>query len=119
MLVKEIKFTDYDGNPREEKHYFNLSKAELIQWDAKSPGGLKKYLEKMVLDKDVKRIFEMFEEIVLASYGIKSEDGRRFIKSKEISEEFKQTEAYSVLFMDLIKDTDSMADFINAIIPQI
>ena len=118
MLVKEITYTDYDGYERTEKFYFNFTKAELIQWDAKSPGGLKNHLEKMVSERDVKRIFETFEEIILAAYGVKSEDGKRFIKSKEISEEFKQTEAYSVLFMELIKDEMSMANFVNVIVPQ-
>ena len=118
MLVKEITYTDYDGNVRTEKFYFNLSKVELIKWDAESPGGLKKHLEDMALRKDPKEIFDMFETIILRAYGVKDEDGRRFMKSEMITRDFKETEAYSVLFMELTKDEKSMADFVNAIVPK-
>ena len=54
---------------------------------------------------------------MLAAYGKKSPDGRRFIKNNEIREEFTQTEAYSIIFMELATDADKAAEFINGIIP--
>ena len=59
----------------------------------------------------------MFKDLVLKAYGVKSDDGRRFIKSKELSEEFAQTEAYSQIFMELATDADAAAKFVNGIIP--
>ena len=59
-----------------------------------------------------------FKDLVLKSYGEKSADGKRFIKTPEISEAFSQTEAYSVLFMELATDADAAAAFVNGIIPK-
>lgn len=120
MLVKTIKYVDYDGNEREEKFYFNLSKAELAEMELSYEGGMKKHLERMIDEKDNRRLVEHFKNIILGSYGVKSEDGKRFIKSDELSTSFSQTEAYSNLFLELLSsETDAAANFINGIIPQV
>lgn len=117
MLTKTIKYVDYDGNEREEVHYFNLNRAEVIEMEMSENGGLSKILNKIVAEQDNKKLMEYFKSIILKSYGEKTADGRRFIKSKELSEEFTQTEAYTELFMELM-DSEKMAEFINAIVPQ-
>ncbi|MEG2624313.1 MAG: hypothetical protein RSC06_15595 [Clostridia bacterium] len=118
MLKKTIVYTDYDGTERKEDFYFNLSKAELLAMELETTGGMKKLIEKITNEKDNRRLFELFKEIVLRAYGEKSADGKRFIKSKELSDGFTQTEAYSELFIELIVNGDAMAAFINGIIPQ-
>ena len=118
MLKKTITYTDYDGVERTEDFYFNLSKAELMAMQYETAGGLQKRIEKIVQEKDNRRIFELFRDIVLRAYGEKSPDGKRFIKSREISDAFAQTEAYTELFMELLTDEKAMAAFINGIIPQ-
>ena len=117
MLKKTIAYIDYDGNDREEDFYFNLSKAELTELQLSTSGGLQKMIENIIKTKDIPRIIEIFKKIIIASYGIKSPDGRRFIKSKEITDEFTQTEAYSILFMELSTDAEAAANFISGIIP--
>lgn len=117
MLKKTIAYVDYDGNDREEDFYFNLSKAELTELQLSTSGGLQKMIENIIKTKDVPRIIEIFKKIIIASYGIKSPDGRRFIKSKEITDEFTQTEAYSILFMELSTDAEAAANFISGVIP--
>lgn len=117
MLKKTIAYVDYDGNDREEDFYFNLSKAELTELQLSTSGGLQKMIENIIKTKDIPRIIEIFKKIIMASYGIKSPDGRRFIKSKEITDEFVQTEAYSILFMELSTDADAAANFIAGVIP--
>lgn len=117
MLKKTIKFIDFDGNEREESHYFNLTKAELTEMEMSTNGGLTKMIEKIVETRDGSRIIAIFKELILKSYGEKSLDGRRFIKSKELSEEFSQTGAYDALFMELATDADKASDFIKGIIP--
>jgi hypothetical protein len=117
MLKKTIKFVDFDGNEREESHYFNLTKAELTEMEMSTNGGLTKMIEKIVETRDGSRIIAIFKELILKSYGEKSLDGRRFIKSKELSEEFSQTGAYDALFMELATDADKASDFIKGIIP--
>ena len=117
MLKKTITYTDYDGNKRTEDFYFNLSKAEVAEMEMSAEGGLTKTLEKIVAEQDGKRIIEMFKNLILKAYGEKSLDGKRFIKSKELSEAFSQTEAYSELFMELAMNAEASAAFVNGIIP--
>lgn len=119
MLAKKITYIDYDGVERTETFYFNLSKAELIEMQLSVDGGMEKELQRMIDSKDVTQLAASFKNVILKSYGEKSPDGKRFIKSKEISEAFSQTEAYSDLFTELMSDADKAADFINAIIPKI
>ena len=119
MLKKTIKFVDYDGNPREEEFYFNLSKAEVTLMELSVTGGMGSLLTKIIKTKDVKQLSEIFTEIIMKSYGEKSLDGRQFMKSEEISNNFRQTEAFSELFMELITDANAAANFINAILPEI
>lgn len=118
MLKKRIKYVDYDNNEREEDFYFNLSKAEIAEMELSIEGGLQKWIERVVDAKDTPQIIELFKRLILQSYGEKSPDGKRFIKSEELSKEFSQTEAYSELFMELATDETAAANFVNGIIPQ-
>lgn len=118
MLKKTISYTDYDGNERTEDFYFNLSKAEIIEMELGTAGGMKKMLERIVAAQDGKRIMETFREIILKAYGEKTPDGKRFTKSRELSEAFSQTEAYTNLFVELVTNSEAASQFINAIVPQ-
>lgn len=117
MLKKTITFTDYNGEKRTGNYYFNLSKAELLEMQFTTVGGMQRLLEDIVESQDNKRTFELFKGIVLKAYGEKSQDGLRFVKSKELSEAFEQTEAYTELIMEFFQDGQKAADFINGIIP--
>lgn len=118
MLKKTITYDDYNGVERKEDFYFNLSKAEILEMQFGTTGGLDAMLRKIVDAKDFKSIMKVFKELILKAYGVKSDDGRRFIKSEELSREFEQTEAYSILYMELSTDDKAAADFINGIIPK-
>ena len=100
MLKKTINYTDYNGSEREEDHYFNLSKAEIMEMELSTAGGLSGMIQDIVKTQDGPAIMKIFKDIILKSYGKKSPDGKRFEKSEEISKAFEQTEAYSVLFME-------------------
>lgn len=117
MLKKTMTYIDYDGNQRTEDFYFNLSKAEVAEMEMSTAGGLDKMINRIIAEQDGKRIIELFKDLVLKAYGKKSDDGKRFIKTKELSEEFSQTEAYSDLFMELATDADAAAAFVNGIVP--
>lgn len=119
MLKKTIKYTDYDGVERSEDFYFNLSKAELTEMNLSVKGGLENLIKQIVAAQDTPEIIKIFKEIILKSYGQKSLDGKRFIKSPELTEEFTQTEAYSELFMELATNADAATAFINGIVPVI
>lgn len=118
MLKKTITYIDYNGDKRTEDFWFNLNKAELMEMELSETGGMQKMLERIIEEKDAKRIVEVFKDIILKAYGEKTPDGKRFIKSKELSEAFSQTEAYSELFIELM-DPDASAKFINGLLPVI
>ena len=118
MYKKTITYTDYDGNERKEDHYFNLTKAEVVELELEERGGLTKLIEKLVAEQDGKRIMAIFKDLILRSYGEKSLDCKRFIKSPELSTAFSQTEAYSELVMEMITNADAAAAFINGITPK-
>lgn len=117
MLKETIKYTDYNGVERTEDFWFHLSKAELMEWEMGTTGGLTEMIKRIVDAQDAPAIIKIFKELVLKAYGQKSPDGKRFIKSKELATEFSQTEAYSQLFMDLATDADKAAAFVNGIMP--
>jgi hypothetical protein len=117
MLKKTISFEDFNGHQVTEDYYFHLSKAELIEMEVSQKGGLSEMMQRIVTSEDGAQIIAMFKKIVLTAYGIKSEDGRRFIKSPELRDSFEQTEAYSTLFMELATDGKAAGDFVNGIVP--
>lgn len=118
MLKKNIKYTDFNGVERDEDFYFNLTEAELAEMNLMTKGGLKGYLEAIINTQDTPAIAELFKTIINKAYGVKSADGRKFMKSPEILNDFIYTQAYSNLYMSLIADANSAANFINGIIPE-
>lgn len=117
MIKKTINYTDYNGIERSEDFYFNLTEAELAEMQMEASGGLGERLKRIVAAKDFPAIIKAFKEIILKAYGVKSDDGRRFIKNQQLTEEFTQTEAYSKLFMELSSNDQAAAEFINGIVP--
>lgn len=119
MLKKTITYTDYNGSERTEDFYFNLTKAEVVEMEMSTTGGLAEMIKKIVAAQDAPSIIAIFKKLILKAYGEKSPDGKRFIKSDEISNAFSQTEAYSQLFMELATDADKAAEFVNGITPNV
>lgn len=117
MLKKTITYTDYNETERTEDFYFNLSKAEIMEMEMSTTGGLAEAIQRIVAAQDAPAIIKIFKDLVLKAYGEKSPDGKRFIKSEEIRTAFAQTEAYSKLFMELATDADAAAKFVNGIVP--
>jgi hypothetical protein len=117
MLKKAITYTDYNGVERKEDFYFNLSKAEVMEMELGTEGGLSYMIQKIVAAQDIPSIAKIFKDLILKAYGEKSADGKRFIKNPELSEAFSQTEAYSELFMGLATNPEEAATFVNGIMP--
>ena len=117
MLKRTITYTDYNGTERTEDFYFNLTKAELMEMEMSINGGLAEMIQHIVKAQDAPSIIKIFKDLVFKAYGEKSLDGKRFVKSEEISNAFAQTEAYSILFMELATDDEAAAAFINGIVP--
>lgn len=118
-MIKITKtYTDYNGVERTEDFFFNLSEAELMEMETGISGGFSEMIQKIYNSKDVPSIMKVFKDLILKSYGEKTLDGRRFVKSKELSEAFSQTEAYSLIYMELSTDSDKAAEFVNGLLPK-
>lgn len=118
MLKKTIEYTDYNDVKRKEDFYFNLTKAEIMEMELSTTGGLAEMIQKIIDTQDTPQIIKLFKDLVLKAYGEKSADGKRFIKNDDIRDGFAQTEAYSELFMELATDANAAASFVNAIVPK-
>jgi hypothetical protein len=117
MLKKTIAYIDLNGVERKEDFYFNLSKPEILKMQGSVKGGYDVRLKGIAADLNGANIMEFFEDLIMRSYGEKSEDGRRFMKSEEISRSFMETPAYEVLFEELVTNDKAAADFVNSIMP--
>lgn len=117
MLKKTITYTDYNGNPRTEDFWFHLSKAEILETEMRTEGGLEEEVRRIISTQNQAKLIEIFKNLIYLAYGEKSLDGRRFIKSKEVKDNFTETEAYSILFIELATDADAATKFIHGIIP--
>lgn len=119
MINKKITYTDYFGNERTEEFMFHLTQAEVIKWlTTTGDYTLDKVLERLSNERNGKKVMEIFEDLIHRSYGKTSLDGRKFEKSEEIWKDFYETEAYSVLFTELVTDARNAAEFVNGIIPK-
>lgn len=118
MIKKTITYTDFNGNERTEEFHFHLTEAEAVALNfSQNTHSLKEHIEKIIKADNFSRLVELFQEVILLSYGEKSEDGRRFVKSQEMRDEFSQTAAYSQLFIELSTNANAAKDFMNGIIP--
>ena len=117
MYTIPITYTDYNGTTRKEDFYFNLTKAEIMELEMSIKGGLAEMIKRIVDAQDQPAIIKIFKDLIVKAYGVKSLDGKRFIKNDEVTDDFVQTEAYSQLFMELATDADAAAKFVNGIVP--
>lgn len=117
MLKKTVTYNDFNGDEVTEDFYFNLSKAELVEIELSHKGGLAASIQKVIEAEDGGAIVAEFKKIMLMAYGVKSLDGKRFVKNDDLREQFLSSEGYSTIFMELVTDADKAAAFINGIIP--
>lgn len=117
MLKRIINFEDFDGKPASVEAYFHLSKAELVEYEVEFKEGLAAAIQRIINANDRKEMIAEFKRIILMSYGVRSDDGKRFVKSEELRNAFQQTPAYSALFMELATEDGKASEFINGVLP--
>lgn len=118
MFSKEMKYVDYNGNDRTETLYFNLNSAEIAKLEAKSEGGLKGYITRIMEEQDIGKIWDLFEKIVMLSYGKKMADGSFAKENGALAAKFSETKAYSDFMVWLLSNDGANAvEFVNHIIP--
>lgn len=117
MLKKTVTYTDYNGEEQTEDFYFNLTKAELIELEVKHKGYLTEGINDAIEANDGTAIMAYFKDILSRAYGVKSEDGKRFRKTTDMSEAFLESPAYSEIFMEIITHPEYAANFVKGIAP--
>lgn len=121
MLKKTIPYHDLDGNKLEETFEFHMSQADLAKMALKKEGkdgGFDQWVRNLIASNDGEEIVENFEKILLATIGKRSPDNKSFIKTPEITQAFQGSEAYSILFMELVTDMEKMSEFVNGVVPE-
>lgn len=128
MYKKTITYNDFDGNERTEDAYFNLTKTEMIEFALELPDGVSNTVDPTEMDTDKaaskiasmlgkKGVFNFIKDLILKSYGIRKEDGRRFEKSDQIRAEFAQTMAFESIMDEFMSNDIAAANFVKAVIP--
>lgn len=118
MLKKTVTYIDFDGNERTEDFFFNLTEQEIAEMELSTEGGLVNFINKAVAAKSQVELIELFKKLILAAYGVKSADGRRFVKNDAVHEDFMSTQAFSDIYMELVQDADKASAFFNGIVPK-
>lgn len=118
MFKKTVTYRDFNDVERTEEYFFHLSTTEVLKLEKNKDGSLSEQLEKIQRDEDEAAMLDMITKLVLLAYGEKSEDGRRFVKSDKLVEEFTETEAYSQIFLDIMTNENELIDFITGILPK-
>ena len=116
MIKKTISYVDFNGTQRNDDYYFHLSVPEATRFAARfGEQGWEAGIKKIVESGDLAEVLDLFEDIILTSYGQKSPDGRTFVKNKEMRENFSNSEAYAQLFEELVMSPDAMTQFAKGI----
>lgn len=118
MFSREFEYTGYDGKPKKDTYWFNLSEAELYEIDLSSIHGFTGEMNRLLKEERTKEIVEAFKGIILGAVGTVSADGRKFIKNDDIREDFYRSKAYSQLFVELVSSGEKVAEFLKGAIPE-
>ena len=111
------EYEDWNGNPRKRELLFNLTVAEMYSLQNSVKGGIETYYQRILDEQDNVALYKRFEDLVKLTYGVKSDDGERFIKNDEVYNSFKESAAYDVFMQYLLTTEDGAAKFINGIMP--
>lgn len=118
MIKKIVKGKDFDGNDYEEAYYFHLTKGDLIDWATEEDGGLVDKILNIAKEDDPLKIIPIMKKILIRSYGVKSPDGRSFVKDPEAVKNFQYSAAFSELYIELSTNADKAVEFIEGILPE-
>lgn len=117
MLKKTYTYTDYNGVERTESFYFHFTEAEILDMEMSTEGGFAERVQRIIDAKDQAALMKLIKQFVIDAYGVKSDDGRRFIKNEEVKTAFLECPAFSDIFMDMVTNDELAAEFINGVIP--
>jgi len=118
MITREVTYIDYNDDEQTEKYYFDLTVPEMLELSFSSAGDIQSTLERLSNSRKVGEIFQIIQALIFKSVGVKSDDGKRFVKNEAVLNEFKQSRGYEAFLMKMMQDTDYASKFIEQLIPQ-
>lgn len=118
MIKKTVTYKDLNGKERTETFYFHYFESEIMDMEMSSEGGLAERIQRIIDAKDQASLLKVIKKFVIDAYGIKSDDGRRFIKSQEVKDAFVECPAYSKIYMELLTNDELAAEFVNKVVPE-
>lgn len=119
MFKKTIKYVDFNGTERTEDFFFHMSIPEATRFQAEiGEMEFDEYAKTLAANKDLKGMVDFIENLILSSYGKKSEDGLTFLKNAKIREEFSNSQPYAELFEELLTNPETTEQFANGIAAQ-
>ena len=117
MIKKTVTYTDYNGEQRTETFYFHYTEAEILDMEMSEEGSFADRIQRIIDAKDKTALMKLIKKFVIDAYGVKSEDGKRFMKNDELKTAFLECPAYSDIFMEMVTNDEIAADFVNGVIP--
>lgn len=117
MLKKTYTYKDYNDIERTETFYFHFTEAEILDMEMSAEGGFAERVQRIIDAKDQAALMKLIKKFVIDAYGVKSDDGRRFIKNEEVKTAFLECPAFSDIFMDMVTNDELAAEFVNGVIP--
>ena len=117
MFKKTVTYKDYNNVERTETFHFHFSEAEILDMEMSVEGGFAERIQKIIDANEQTKLMQVIKQFVIDAYGVKSEDGKRFIKNETVKAEFLESPAYSKIWMELVTNDRMAADFINEVIP--
>lgn len=118
MIKKTVKYEDYNGDTVTEDFYFHLTETEITKMKFSENGGLDKYIEKIMNERDHGKLIDLLDTFILNAYGVKTADGRSLIKTEDAKTQFRCCPAYDEIFMECVGDTDKAVAFITGVLPK-
>ena len=117
MIKRTVTYEDYNGEKRTETFYFHYTEAEILDMEMSEEGSFAERIQRIIDAKDNTALMKLIKKFVIDAYGVKSDDGKRFMKNDEVKAAFLECPAYSDIFMDMVTDEDIAAEFVNGVIP--
>ncbi len=118
MIKKTVTYKDLNGKERTETFYFHYFESEIMDMEMSEEGGLAERIQRIIDAKDQASLLKVIKKFVVDAYGIKSDDGRRFIKNKDVKDAFVECPAYSKIYMELLTNDELAAEFVNKVVPE-
>lgn len=118
MVAKKITYTDFTGKEITEVFYFNLTQVELAEMNLNIDGGFDQLSDRFKQKPDAAQMVDIFKALMHKAVLEKTPDGKRYVKSKEISDSFVASDAYSQLFIEMIlsENSDNVLNFLSKVI---